>query len=328
MMMPDISALIDVLGHNITSALPYHDTHFFRDDQPHHPQRAHPLFGFSYDWHSAVNTSWALAALARSYPSEVPRALWRDFLARFTPENIAAEVTYLQANPRYERPYGWAWLLLLYSALPPKERSVLAPLARLCLRRLSHYFDSLSTPVRYGVHSNTAFAATLVHDSAALVHGGDELAADFASALAAAKRGARRWFYADKNYPHHIERNAYDFLSPVLCEAELLAMIMTPADFATWFDRLLPDLAASAALLAPATTRSRDAQAVHWHGLNLSRAGQLARIAHRIPALAGTFAPRISQLFAASATQICGDNYAATHWLPAFYLRAIIYAES
>lgn len=327
-MMPEPAKLAAVLRHNITTSLPFHDSHFYTDHAPHSPHASHPLFGYSYDWHSAVNSAWALSALRRAYPSEVPAATWQAFTARLTEANVASEVAYLQQHPRYERPYGWAWAALLYAALPSAERAVLAPLARLCVRRLAEYFDSLPIPVRYGVHSNTAFAATLTRDAQAMLSAGDELAGDFAKAAEAARRGAQRWFYADANAPHHVERNAYDFLSPALCEAELLATIMTPSDFADWFFQLVPNLTPSAQLLTPAATRSRDAQAVHLHGLNLSRAGQLARIAHRIPALARMFVPRISQLFSASAEQICGDNYAATHWLPAFYLRAVIYAES
>lgn len=326
--MPEPATLAAVLRHNITTSLPFHDPHFYTDCAPHSPHASHPLFGCSYDWHSAVNSCWALAALRRAYPSEVPAATWQAFTARLTAPNVAGEVAYLRDNPRYERPYGWAWLMLLYATLPARERALLAPLAKLCAGRLASYFDSLLIPVRYGVHSNTAFAATLMRDAAVMVRGDDVLADDFARAATAARRGAQRWFYADRNYPHHVEQNAYDFLSPALSEAELLATIVAPGDFARWFHSFLPKLPAAAKLLTPAITRSRDAQAVHLHGLNLSRAGQLARIAHRVPDLAGVFAPRIAALFAASATHICGDNYAATHWLPAFYLRAVIYAES
>ena len=102
---------------------------------------------------------------------------------------------------------------------------------------------------------------------------------------------------------------------------------MNPADFAQWWHRFVPSLTPDSPLVATVDTHgSTDAQQVHYHGLNLSRAGQLARIG-KILEDAGDPVPwmadRAAELFDASADQITEGVYASTHWLPAFALRAV-----
>src|SRR5690242_3848257 len=80
------------------------------------PRKLTPAFYGCYDWHSSVHGHWLLARLARAFPDapftpEARAALQQSL----TPENMAQEVAYLEAEGRasFERPYGLAWLLLL-----------------------------------------------------------------------------------------------------------------------------------------------------------------------------------------------------------------------
>ena len=80
------------------------------------PRALHPVFYGSFDWHSCVHSYWLLATLYRLYP-EVPQAqaIRALFKSAFTKKNIAGECAYLKRKSAglFERPYGWAWLLML-----------------------------------------------------------------------------------------------------------------------------------------------------------------------------------------------------------------------
>jgi Protein of unknown function (DUF2891) len=88
------------------------------------PSDLHPIFYGSFDWHSNVHGYWLLATLYRRF-QELPqrariRALFDDQL---TEQKVAAEVAYLRrANGGgFERPYGWAWLLMVSAELARHE---------------------------------------------------------------------------------------------------------------------------------------------------------------------------------------------------------------
>jgi Protein of unknown function (DUF2891) len=88
------------------------------------PRALHPIFFGSFDWHSCVHGYWLLARLYRRFPHLPDAAAIRElFDARLTPGNIAAEANYL-ARPEsrgFERPYGWAWALMLAAELARHE---------------------------------------------------------------------------------------------------------------------------------------------------------------------------------------------------------------
>ena len=88
------------------------------------PRALHPVFYGSFDWHSCVHGYWLLARLRRRFP-ELPQAAAIDdvFDRHLTPELVAAEVAYLAGPMRagFERPYGWAWLLMLAAELSRHE---------------------------------------------------------------------------------------------------------------------------------------------------------------------------------------------------------------
>ncbi len=116
------------------------------------PRALHPVFFGSFDWHSCVHSHWLLATLYRLYP-DLPEshAVRTLFSESFTKEKIAGERAYLKRSSAggFERPYGWAWLLMLQAELLrhetpaifqkppiPTARALMAtPLSRSCWRK-------------------------------------------------------------------------------------------------------------------------------------------------------------------------------------------------
>lgn len=107
------------------------------DLQP--PSTLHPIFYGSFDWHSCVHAYWLFVRLLRRCPSIPQSERIRALLSTtFTPAHVSAEIDYL-ASPyagTFERPYGWAWLLMLSAELTRHEgdearrwSASLAPLA-------------------------------------------------------------------------------------------------------------------------------------------------------------------------------------------------------
>jgi hypothetical protein len=181
------------------------------------PRALHPIFFGSFDWHSCVHGWWTMFTLLRLYP-DIPEAARIRTLAdaMFTPENVAAETAYLNrpGSRGFERPYGWAWLLMLAAELerhPGKHAGILQPLILAFARRFADYLPLADYPVRVGTHFNTAFALLRTLDATrpfrhadAVVSGElvDELGgldAAIAYAVAQAKLGPN---YRLVEYPH------------------------------------------------------------------------------------------------------------------------------
>jgi hypothetical protein len=293
------------------------------------PRELHPIFFGSFDWHSSVHGHWLLARLHRRLPDmpEAP-AICALLDSQFTAETVAGELAYL-ARPSsrgFERPYGWAWALMLSSELA-RHRSeqgkrwfqTLRPLADAFVARFRDFLPLASYPVRAGVHANTAFALILALDYASAT--GDE---SFASLCA---QKARAWYAGDAEM-QVLEPCQSDFLSPVLVEAACLGLVMNREDFAAWFARYLPTAADGQpeTLFVPATVTDRtDGQMAHLDGLNLSRAWCWRLIVDRLPADARLrpLAERTIEMHLASALdQITGD-YMSEHWLASFAALAL-----
>jgi hypothetical protein len=294
------------------------------------PRVLHPVFFGSYDWHSCVHSHWLLARLLRLMP-DLPeaRAIRDQFDQAFTPAKMAGELAYLSrpTSGGFERPYGWAWLLMLAAELRHHETphgrawdENLRPLANAFRARFMAFLPKADYPVRAGVHSNTAFALALTLDYA--TSAGD---VDFASLI---ETKARAWYGADEGCQAW-EPSGDDFLSPALIEAELMRRVLGPAEFASWFARFLPDAArgAPASLFSPARVSDRaDGKIAHLDGVNLSRAWcwrGLARAAGHDEALRGVASATAESHLAASLPHITGD-YMGEHWLASFALLALL----
>src|SRR6476660_3718188 len=84
------------------------------------PRALHPVFFGSFDWHSCVHSYWLLATLHRLYP-DLPegKTIQSLFSESLVNDRIAGERAYLKRSSAgsFERPYGWAWLLMLQAEL-------------------------------------------------------------------------------------------------------------------------------------------------------------------------------------------------------------------
>ena len=316
---------------NVAREYPNHPGHLLTGPLDLRPPRAlHPVFFGSYDWHSSVHQHWMLVRLLHRYP-DLPEAdaidAWFD--ATWTPANLEVELAYLAdpARTTFERPYGWAWLVLLHATLhhlavdPTTDRrrarraagwaAELRPLQALLVERAATWLRTARLSNRVGAHPNSAFACTLLLDAAAI----DPAAAGLTTAVHDA---ARRWYLADHGAPVRFEPSSADFLSPSLVEAALLARVLEPGDYARWLDRFLPD---PTPLTVPVEVEDRtDPQTVHLDGLNLSRAWCWLLIAAPLPdddplrPLARTAARSHRE---ASLAHVL-DDYVGAHWLPSF----------
>lgn len=302
-----------VVRANLTARYPYHDSHRFeRGDAPHDPFAAHPAFGNSFDWHSSVHSHWTALQLAERGHGDLAALVERNL----TIANIAAETEYLRQGQGYERPYGWAWGLLLAASVQtsavhsvraagPALRTMAEVIANAALR----WLDVLPYPVRHGVHSNSAFAMGLMYDAC------DAL--EQAALKHAIERRARIWFANDRDWPVNFERSAHDFLSPGLAEADLMRRILLSDELRAWWRSFVPALSVESPLLTVAHVPNvSDGQIVHLHGLNLSRAATLARLARTLDGSSLLEAAR--QLYEASANRAVAGHYSELHWLPTF----------
>ena len=290
------------------------------------PKELHPAFYGCYDWHSAVHGHWMLARILRTYP-DLPEA--KDIRAvlteHLTAEKLKAELAYFNKPEAksFERPYGWAWLLKLAEELHTWDdadaktwAANLKPLAELIANRYVEFFPKQTYPIRAGVHSNTAFGLTFAHDYA--VATGNKKLRD------AIEDRAKAYYAKDFDAPARWEPDGADFLSPSLCEADLMRRVLPPAGFRDWFHKYLPGAAKGepANLFGPATVTDRtDPQLVHLDGLNLSRAwclrGILAALPKDDPARAALTASAAKHAGAGLKNVASGD-YAGEHWLASF----------
>jgi hypothetical protein len=289
------------------------------------PLDQHPIFHGSFDWHSCVHGHWLLARVLRLHPAIArAEAIHAHFDAVFTSEKVAGELDYL-ARPHsagFERPYGWAWLLMLASELrrhPEPWGERLRPLAEAFVARFKAFLPKADYPVRAGVHSNTAFALALAHDY--VQEAGDDDLARLIHSKALA------WYGADADCQAW-EPSGDDFLSPALMEAELMRRLLSTVDFQAWFARFLPRAAAGepTTLFRPAAVSDRgDGKIAHLDGLNLSRAwcwrGIAGALAPDDPLVPLAIEAADGHL-AASLPHVSGD-YAGEHWLASFALLAL-----
>jgi hypothetical protein len=291
------------------------------------PRALHPIFYGSFDWHSSVHSHWLLARLVRRFPDIAAAAPARAWLAEaFTEAKVAGELAYLArpAAAGFERPYGWAWLVMLQAELEAHETNdgrawaaAMRPLARAFEARFLAWLPKATYPVRVGTHGSSAFALALA--SVYTPHAADP---GFATALADA---AGRWFLADVD-ARPFEPSGVDFLSPTLMEAEAMRRLLPPAEFTPWLGRFLPRLAEGepATLFAPATVSDRtDGQIAHLDGLNLSRAWCWRHLASAAPPELRPRLEAAADAHLAAALPHLADHYMGEHWLASFALLAL-----
>jgi hypothetical protein len=294
------------------------------------PRGLHPVFFGSFDWHSCVHGYWLLATLLRLFPDiGEAREIRKLFDGQLISSKVEGEVDYLDQPLRgtFERPYGWAWLLMLAAELNrhggEKARQwseALTPLAAAFSDRFLAFLPKATYPTRVGTHFNSSFAVTLALEYA-------EVASNDPLRRLLVKK-AHDWYDSDADCQAW-EPGGDDFLSPALMEAECMRRVLDADDFSSWLDRFLPRLAdrEPGALFKPAIVSDRsDGKIAHLDGLNLSRAWCWRSIAATWPA----DDPRRSIALdaadthlAASLPYVAGD-YMGEHWLATFALLALI----
>jgi Protein of unknown function (DUF2891) len=288
------------------------------------PRDLHPAFYGSLDWHSCVEMHWVLARLLRLEPDRIPEAEARDALeTHLSGEALAAEARFFADpdNQSAERPYGWGWALRLAWELselddPDAARwaANMEPLVDVIVEGLIAWLPKLTYPVRYGIHANPAFAFSIALPFIEIQ----------ASLLEAVREAAMRWYRDDADYPAAWEPSAFDFLSPALAEASLMASLLD--DFPDWFGRFLPGIANGepAELFKPVEVSDpNDGHIAHLHGLNLSRAWCFRRLANTLPdgdARVPVMLQAAESHAAASLDQAVDSNYHLEHWLAAYAL--------
>ena len=211
----------------------------------------------------------------------------------------------------FERMYGWAWTLKLAEELhrsssPAAKRweQHLQPLATALVKRYLDFLPKQTYPIRTGVHPNTAFGLGFALDYAVVL--GDAPLKDLVVAR------SRDYFLGDTDYPAKLEPSGSDFLSPTLVEADLMRRVLSPAEFARWFDAYLPAMSdgqpGNLLTIAVVTDRS-DPQLGHLDGLNLRPPDARAR----------AFLADAGHTHAVDALQhVATGHYEGEHWLASF----------
>lgn len=294
------------------------------------PRKLHPIFFGSLDWHSCVHGYWLLATVLRLFPDNAEaieiRAL---FDAQLTPAKVRGELKYLVQPLRntFERPYGWAWLLMLSAEFNrhvtkdgKRWGKALAPLGNEFVRRFLDFLPKATYPTRVGTHFNSAFALTLALEYS-------EVTSD-KSLRKLLVNTASSWYRNDIDCQAW-EPGGDDFLSSALMEAECMRRVLSASEFREWLERFLPRLGERRpkTLFEPAIVSDRsDGKIAHLDGLNLSRAWCWRSLANVWPdddprrAIALDAA---SVHLAAGLSHIAGD-YMGEHWLATFALLALI----
>jgi hypothetical protein len=305
------------LGH-VTREYPNKLDHVMVEDiDARTPRELHPIFYGSYDWHSCVHSYWMLARLLCLFPNHARAGDTMALFDRaFTKRNVADEVAYLTRSSAkgFERPYGWAWALMLAAELLLSDNDDWAhffrPLENAFVARFEEFLPKLTYPIRAGTHGNTAFALILGEEYCR-VAGNTRLRDLFVSR-------ARDWFANDKG-AQAWEPSGDDFLSPTLVEALCMMRLLPHDAFTRWFASFLPDLDGHqpAVLFEPATVSDRsDGKLAHLDGVNLSRGWCMRQLGHA--ALRETAERHIE----AALPHIAGD-YMGEHWLASFAVLAL-----
>jgi Protein of unknown function (DUF2891) len=302
-------------------------------DFPYRPRARAPVFYGSVDWHSSVQMHWTLLLLLRTVPGAVPGTEIRSALgAQFTPVALAAEAEFAgSAAARAERPQGWGWALALVHETQTwdnpdarKWAQAMAPLAEALVRGFLGWLPGQSYPVRYGTEQGSAFGLSLAWPFAeARARAGDPALRDAIAARALA------WFSADSMYPADWEPSGDDCVSPALTEAELMARVLPPAEYADWLAIFLPGLewGRPATLFTPAVAGhpadedEDQEQGSRLHGLNATRAWCWRQIARSLPAgdaRAEPAAAAARQHIKAVLPYVLGGGYQLEHWLAGY----------
>jgi hypothetical protein len=287
------------------------------------PEQLYPTFYGCFDWHSSVHGHWLLVRLAKLFPNHPKTAVINELInQQFDEAKLNVELTYFKQTGRagFERPYGLAWYLQLYTEIASWDhpqavawKNNLTPLKNHIVEQLSSWIPKLAYPIRSGEHSQTAFAFGLAHDYAKQTK--DQ---EFAELLA---EHIKRLYLNDQQCPISYEPSGHDFLSPCLAEADLMRRVLNKKSYAKWLKNFLPDIKNNQWLAVAEVTDRTDGKLAHLDGLNLARAWMLEGIAWSLPSndKRRQYLLKSANSHAQSGlAAVTGEHYAGGHWLGSF----------
>lgn len=291
------------------------------------PRALWPVFYGCYDWHSAVHNHWQLVRALRVMPD----ANWASDVvglldAQFREDSLSREAAYLRRFPTFEMPYGIAWLHTLcaeidaisraknpYASMAQRWARALAPVHAAACENTIRYWKQLVVPNRAGAHANTAFAAGLMLDAArthATVYS--------PRIVGAVSLYFDRFVRSAARIDAALEPLGYDFLSPLLCEADVARRLLDAHELGRWLAAACPKIEQ---LTPPVPEVPEDGQQSHFDGLNLSRAWMLRGIAKALPPDDSRRERLLDVAHVHAAAGLAGtshEHYSGQHWLGSF----------
>ena len=336
--LPDVSApildearaveLVNLSLKCVDKKFPYKIGYRFNSPEwikPHY--EVTPSFYGCWDWHSAVHGHWTMIKILKLFPNiSVKDDIRLKLRKNLSKERLEAEYRFFNDNDfakTFERTYGWAWLMKLYSELATwddPEGQIWAenmlPLVNLLSQKTIDYLQVLTSPLRPGTHVNTAFSFSLMHDYAMETNDKD--------LLNSIKKFSNKYFSSDRDCPTRYEPSGTDFLSPCLAEAESMSKTMEKDKFSNWLRTFLPPLTDdkfSPLLSPPLVLDPKDPGIGHLIGLMFHRAWTMNQLASVLPSSdeRGDVFTRLAAIHARAGYDIMFDSgYGGEHWLATF----------
>jgi len=267
---------------------PYKIGYRFTDEnwlKPHY--EITPSFYGCWDWHSAVHGHWSMVKILKDFPEISNREIILSKLDKnLSNENLNKEFEFFKEKfaHGFERTYGWAWLMKLYSELLSWDYEKaqiwainMKPLIDLLSERTILFLDKLSTPLRPGTHANTAFSFSLMIEYAQI--------ADDKALFNKIKDFSIKNFLGDINCPVNYEPSGTDFISPCLAEAGLMSLLLNNSEFNKWLYKFLPSFDKKnfgSIIDPPEVLDPKDPGIGHLIGLMFHRAWTLKDIAEKL----------------------------------------------
>ena len=284
-----------------------------------------PSFYGCWDWHSAVHGHWAMVKILKDFPEVADKDVILSKLDKnLSKENLNKEFQFFKQDfaKGFERTYGWAWLMKLYSELvswdhnkAQKWANNMKPLVDLLSQRTILFLDKLSTPLRPGTHANTAFSFSLMIEYSKVAN--DKLLFN------KIKEYSIKNFLGDINCPVQYEPSGTDFLSPCLAEAALMSQILEKREFNEWLYQFLPSFDEKSfgnIINLPEVLDPEDPGIGHLIGLMFHRAWTLKDIAEKIKDNSDkNLLLKIAKNHSEEGYNIMFDSgYGGEHWLATF----------
>ncbi|MAU30287.1 MAG: hypothetical protein CMC36_00035 [Flavobacteriaceae bacterium] len=305
---------------------PYKIGYRFSDEswlKPHYELT--PSFYGCWDWHSAVHGHWAMVKILKDYPEITDRDVILSKLDKnLSKENLNKEYQFFKQDfaKGFERTYGWAWLMKLYSELvswdnvkAQKWANNMKPLVDLLSERTILFLDKLSTPLRPGTHANTAFSFSLMMEYSIVAN--DKLLFN------KIKEYSLQNFLEDIDCPVQYEPSGTDFLSPCLAEAALMSQILEKREFNDWLYKFLPSFHKGSfgkIINPPEVLDPEDPGIGHLIGLMFHRAWTLKDIAKKLEKNSDkSLLLKIAKNHSEAGYNIMFESgYGGEHWLATF----------